>query len=98
MNRLKEIEKEVHGDDYIRLMYKQEETPQESLRKAKLILIEDINKCRKLMGDKPCVDSRFYEYYDKSIDELHRLIVIYTDDAHHYIREQKLNSNSKKPL
>ncbi len=87
---------EVFGKDYFELTHRNEQDPQTSERNAKLCLIEDINACRKLMGDKPCVDRLFYVLYDLSIETLQNTLIKFQDDSYHYAREKGLlNKNFK---
>lgn len=65
-------------------------------RNAKLTVIQDINKCRQLMGDNPCVDELFYNLYDKSLKVLQATLIEFEDTAYHYAREKGLLNKNKR--
>ncbi len=93
---LKALITEVFGASYYDLTHPIEQDPQTSERNAKLCLIEDINACRKLMGDTPCVDRLFYVLYDLSVETLQNTLIKFQDDSYHYAREKGLlNKNFK---
>ncbi len=93
---VKELVNEVFGEGYYELTNRINKDIQTTERNAKLTVIQDINKCRQLMGDKPCVDQLFYNLYDKSLSVLQATLVEFEDTAYHYAREKGLlNKNHK---
>jgi len=82
--------KETFGEDYAKLMLKERQDAEVSERNARIILIEDIMKARKLIGLPPSV-KMFDHLYDMPFDQLQLASVIWHDEVYYH------NSKTKKP-
>jgi hypothetical protein len=88
---VKDLLIEVYGKEYMELVQKKQQDVELNERNTKLILIQDINKCRSLLGEKPCVDELFYKMYDMDTEELQMLQLSYESK----LRENRYTSSTR---
>lgn len=85
-----ELIKEVSGSDYYNLVTKKEQEKEISERNARLMIIDTINKCRKLIGETPCVDDTFYKFLDMDFEDLQHVAILYQDEAEIFARKNRM--------